>query len=277
MNVPPETCDYWGRLGHDPGALRRAVAGRLARIATAWELQVVGEPLRGGLTSVVHRVHRRGIDHALKVTPSVIDVGRAEAVALALWSGAGAVRLAGVSLDGEVRLLEWLEEVGADAVTDTQVAGLLMRLQCRDARAAALPPLSARVAQMFGWAERLEQDHVSGEAIRRCARDALALARSSPRPVIVHGDLQPKNLMRRQGEVVAIDPIPAVGDGAFDVALWSLTAPGYADAPGRAARIADVLGQDPARAVAWTGALAAVVAAWPQDEARRRVCAQLCA
>jgi len=271
-----ETRDYWMRLGIDVSAEHSHLSARITEACHSWHLEIVAGPLPGGLTSLVYQVRRDGTDYALKATPQMLHaLGRDESVALGLWAGDGAVRLAGGSLDGCLRLCEWLDPPGA--VTEDEVTAVLRKLQARPAAAAALPVLAERVRQMFDWAARMTQDYVAPDVLCRCGHDALALAETTPVQMIVHGDLQPKNLMRRDRSLVVIDPIPAVGDGAFDLALWSLTAPGYEDAPRRAARMAEVLGHDPARAVAWTRSLAAVVAAWPQDEMRRAVCAQMCA
>lgn len=276
MNVIPDaTRDYWTRLGLDVDAEAESLYRRIAAACEEWGLDVIAGPLPGGLTSVVHHVQRDGTDHALKATPRALAaLGRDELVALSLWAGQGAVRCVGSAPDSRVRLLEWLDPPGS--ASEEEVSALVRQLHAHDADTVLLSPLTERVGQMFAWAERMDQDYVPVDTLRRCARAALALAELPPRRVIVHGDLQPKNLMRRGGDLVAIDPIPGVGDGAFDLALWSLTAPGYRDAPRRAARVAEAVGYDPERAIAWTRSLAAVVAAWPQDEARRAKCAQMC-
>ena len=38
--------------------------------------------------------------------------------------------------------------------------------------------------------------------------------------LLLHGDLQAKNLIVSRGELVAVDPMPVVGPALFDIAFW---------------------------------------------------------
>lgn len=275
MEIPPDTLDFWRRHRADVAGEIHAARARLAWACAAWELVPIAGPLRGGLTSVVWHVRRAGVDLALKCTPAFATWCRDEGVALACWAGEGAVRRIDRSADGHVQLLEWLAPAGM--VDDEEVAGVVRALHRDVAEGAALLDLSERVGSMYAWAHGLAQDRVEVAHLQRAEPLARELVASTQDRVIVHGDLQGKNVMRRAGEVVAIDPIPALGDGAFDVALWCLSVPPWEHATVRAEVLAEAGGCHPDRAVRWVRALAAVVATWPQEPARRAVCGRLCA
>jgi len=147
------------------------------------------------------------------------------------------------------------------------VAAVLERLQARDARGAALGELAEDVDGVF-WRARRQPGRPPGRVLRRCHRIMLELCAAPERRVLIHGDLQRKNLMWRSGELVAIDPIPTVGDAAYDVALWALSVAPYEDATARARRMATRLGLDGERTELMTRAMSAAVALWPQVPTR---------
>jgi streptomycin 6-kinase len=107
---------------------------------------------------------------------------------------------------------------------------------------------------------RLARAVVERRANDERARWALAaierLEQDPPRPVLLHGDFDHRNLLRcsRRG-LAAIDPLPCAGDPAYDAGYWA-----QADGlPGRRARttaIADALGLDVRRVRAWCAVVA---------------------
>ncbi len=78
-------------------------------------------------------------------------------------------------------------------------------------------------------------------------------------PVLLHGDFQTKNLLEAAGgAVAAIDPLPCVGDPAFDAATWSVLSPTPAPIAARVEAIARALGCDPAPIARWAALLCAL-------------------
>jgi streptomycin 6-kinase len=60
-------------------------------------------------------------------------------------------------------------------------------------------------------------------ALRRARGEARELLHSfSDDAVLLHGDLEPRNILRcaRRG-IVAIDPIPCIGDASYDAGYWA--------------------------------------------------------
>lgn len=85
---------------------------------------------------------------------------------------------------------------------------------------------------------------------------ALALARellaAGGAPVLLHGDLMDKNLLWGKPGLVAIDPMPMIGDAHSDLGFWAATHPPAGRLRHRALEIASRTGRDPERAARWT-------------------------
>jgi streptomycin 6-kinase len=78
-------------------------------------------------------------------------------------------------------------------------------------------------------------------------------------PVLLHGDFQTKNLLEATGgAVAAIDPLPCVGDPAFDAATWSVLSPAPEPIAARVEAIARALAWDPAPVARWAALLCAL-------------------
>jgi streptomycin 6-kinase len=92
------------------------------------------------------------------------------------------------------------------------------------------------------------------------ARAATLMTSPPDRLWLLHGDLENKNILRcRRRGLVAIDPLPCIGDSAYDAGYWlaSVVEEGARDE--LSIRLSASLGLDPARVRAW----AAVVALEP--------------
>lgn len=260
MDAIPEPVLAWWALqpGLDVTAEAAELVARMESVAAEWGL-ALGPVLQGGVMSLVRLAERDGREYVLKAVPRFAHWAHDEATALHRWAGRGAVHLWGSSLDGRVLLLERLEH-GRPASVD-QVADVLRLLQSAEPRGVSLPPLASRVEEEFARARRRVAG-IPARTVRRCHRVALELCASDRAPVMVHGDLQQKNLLWRAGVAVAIDPIPAVGDATYDIALWALTERPYGDGVERAAAMAQRLGHDADRAALMCQAMSAAVAIW---------------
>jgi streptomycin 6-kinase len=100
-----------------------------------------------------------------------------------------------------------------------------------------------------------------GRALHTRAAAQLVAAPGPPSrpPALLHGDFQAKNLLERAGTAVAaIDPLPCVGDPAFDAATWSVLSPAPEPIAARVAAISRALHCDPAPIAGWAALLCAL-------------------
>jgi streptomycin 6-kinase len=197
----------------------------VAEVAQAWDLDV-GPPLEpGGNISWVAPARRRtdGLDAMLKLQMPHPE-SAPEATALRAWAGDGAVLL---HEHDPVRWALLIEACrpghGLDATggpPDAVRAGAEI-----GARLHAVPPpggLPTLVSVLGSWADSLEallpRHPASDPGLGRRALDTM---RERPaaveNPVLLHGDLNPTNLLAAEREPwLAIDPKPMLGDAAYD-------------------------------------------------------------
>lgn len=216
--VQPGFRAFVARIGGADGrAWIATLPVRLDELASAWGL-TLGSELPGGLLAcVVEATTADGADAVLKL-PSPWACVADELASLRLWQGRGAPSLLAADEERGALLLERIRPGGlALDATAEDVAALLDLLHVTAAH--GLPQLELKVRR------RLERAVAEGRARGRrleWAWDALArLAVGAPAPVLVHGDFDERNLLccGRRG-LCAIDPLPAVGDGAYDAAYW---------------------------------------------------------
>ncbi len=275
------------------GENARAWLERLPRIVAEmtdeWGL-VVGPPLEGGNISWVAPATRRndpsGAPLVLKVqVPS--PESDPEAAALTVWGGTGAVRVHAHDAARCALLLERCEpgdQLGEDS--DPEAAfeeGVRVAADLRRAAAAHPDALSAgrSVAGIAsGWADLLEQRGCPADGkgplddvLWRLALDTLRGAVSPERsaePVLLHGDLNPWNVLRSVRGWLAIDPKPLVGPPAMEVSrlVHQLAIPAGRDPSStiadRLTRAAEVVGLDRDDAARWALVDAVTIASFTQ-------------
>ncbi|MGK2950332.1 MAG: aminoglycoside phosphotransferase family protein [Acidimicrobiales bacterium] len=196
----------------------------VADLADAWELEV-GDPFEpGGQISWVAPVVCRsdGTAAVLKVQLPHPE-SDPEAAGLAAWDGDGTVHLLAHDPDRRALLLERccpgaaLADEGGTEVAVRAGARLGARLH----RVAAPPGLPTLAEVLDRWADELEgrlvQPYVDPGLGRLAVETMRRLPRACPRPVLLHGDLNPTNVLTaRRQPWLAIDPKPMVGDPAYD-------------------------------------------------------------
>jgi streptomycin 6-kinase len=275
--VPEGADDAW--LEQLPGAIA-ACAGR-------WGL-TVGEPLAGGLVGHVFACTTRDGDAAvLKLNPPSSDrfagTPAQEAAALRAWNGRGAVELLAFAPDRRALLTRRALPgtplpPGEEREALIAVADVLSRLFDATIPAVDFAPLVDAVDRHL--AAKLA---VAGDArellealIAEARASARSLAASASRAVLLHGDVMDKNLLRHHDRVVAIDPMPSVGDPHADVGFWAATRPPAAGLVARAAGLARLLGCDDARASRWAAvyAVGAACETWRTDTRELRAWAR---
>ena len=236
------------QFGERGRAWLSALPARLDELALEWKLEL-GETLPGGVLSCAVAVRTAEGPAVLKVTGPWSRT-EDEVAALRAWNGIAAPRLLQAT-DGAL-LLERIEP-GSRAVDaePRAVAEVFRQLH--------VAPLSGvwSVAERARWS--LDLAVVDGRASPVAASKALettaSLEADTAERVLLHGDLDHRNLLHcRTRGLAAIDPLPCVGDPAYDAAYWA-----HADRlPGvreRRTAIARELDLDPRRVDAWASVI----------------------
>lgn len=195
----------------------------VAAVAVDWDLEVGDPYLPGGQISWVAPVRRRdGVEAVLKLQLPHPE-SDPEAAGLRAWAGAGAVAL--IDHDPRRRALLIERCVPGRALIDlagTDEAVVIgARLGARLHATDPPPALPTLVEVLETWAEELAERLTLpfvDAGVGRFAVDTMQTRpRQCPRPVLLHGDLNPTNVLAAQREPwLAIDPKPMVGDPAYD-------------------------------------------------------------
>jgi streptomycin 6-kinase len=198
-------------------------AVRLARaLADAWELRPV-EVMSGGSMSLCVRCEGVDGEQLVLKIPADVAAGTAEIAALRAWGGNGAARVLREDAASSSMLMNYLGRVGEGRYGLEDVLALADRLHGGDTTGYAFGSVEGNLSRRIAWAaERFRGD------VNASHRDDLALVEklvdslvhAEPRQVLLHGDLQDKNLIVSGSELTAVDPMPVLGPGLFDVAFW---------------------------------------------------------
>jgi streptomycin 6-kinase len=202
----------------------RSLPTLVAELVELWDLELAA-PYEGAHVSWAAPVRRRRdrAELVLKVqAPS--PESAPEALALAAWSGEGAIRLHEHDPERCGLLIERCEPGTALQDEPDPVAALEEGLRVAAVLHQAPPPAAVppHAEAAVAWADRIEERRALVPDLPRVAWDlALELLRSrrpSDRQVLLHGDLNPTNVLRSERGWLAIDPKPLVGDPATDAA-----------------------------------------------------------
>ena len=187
-------------------------------MAIEWALKL-GAPFAGSNFSYVVPA---GDDAVLKIVSPDDDEADEEADALALWDGAGAVRVLRHDRGRRALLLE-------RAHPGTDLSGLP-----EDAATAIAVDVATCLWQPAGAPFRWIGDHVprwldAAQRGREPGHELIPTARklyrslNVGRAVLVHGDLHHHNILNTGKTYHAIDPKPMLGEPEYDVAsfLWN--------------------------------------------------------
>lgn len=226
-SVPPIPASLRENLAYGLGEveaqrwLEHAVE-RAEELFDRWDL-VPEEVLTGGSESLC--VKCQGPDGSAQVLklPASLPGGAAEIAALRAWRGDGAARVLRQDPAQSAMLMNFLGWVGMGSFTLDEVLDLADRLHVADPSSYDFPPVDANVARRVTWAEDrfAEAGLEAAQADLVVAQKVLAdlLFTDGPQ-VLLHGDLQPKNLIVSDDGLAVVDPLPAVGPAVFDVAFW---------------------------------------------------------
>jgi streptomycin 6-kinase len=250
----------------------------IAVCAERWSL-TVGIRLSGGLVGHVFACTTRDGDAAvLKLNPPSADefagTPEQQAAALRAWRGRGAVELLGFAPDQRA-LLTRRALPGTPLPPDDDenalrsLADVLSQLFDATIPAVEFDRLAQAVDRHL-----VRKLAVAGDArgmlwplIEKARASARALATSAPREVLLHGDVMDKNLLADHDRVVAIDPMPHVGDPHSDIGFWAATRSPASGLLTRAADLARLLSDDPDRASRWAAiyAVGSACETWRAD------------
>jgi streptomycin 6-kinase len=205
---------HFGREGR---AWLAAAPESLAAVARGWGLEL-GPPLSGGLLSLVHAVTLATGEPAVLKLSGPWARARDEATALLRWDGGPTPALLAFDEAASALLLERVlpGEPAAETEPDA-VAALLRRLHVPAGGEA--PALETVVEERLRTAAR--EGRANAKRLAWAHAATARLAESAPAPVLLHGDFDERNLLRcaRRG-LCAVDPLPALGDPAYDAATW---------------------------------------------------------
>jgi streptomycin 6-kinase len=209
------------------------------RLSIEWSVDL-GAAFEQSHVSLVVTAEHSSAEAVLKVPmPEEVDLGTLaadarsnEARALGIWAGNGAVRLLERDASSGAMLLdrcvpgEALENIRDGLETDRVATALLQRLHEPRPDADGFERLSDRAVRL---AETVAiRNEKSGARIDQwlvdTAIDLLTeLSTSGPDDVLLHGDLHHHNILSSYREPwLAIDPLPMLGDPAYDVVQYLL-------------------------------------------------------
>lgn len=227
------------------------------------------------MTSQIYTVRDQAALTILKLlASSEIDEQRG-ALALEHFAGQGAVRL--IRADERAQLMEYaagdelvtLVERGQDAQATAIIAQVIAQLHT-----AARPIPQSGLVPLERWFEALLQQaardrDAGGESIYvRSGRIAEELLRTQRDRRVLHGDIHHRNIRQSARGWLAFDPKGLVGERTYDCAntLCNPVMPDLVHNEARllatAAILADALGLDRWRVLAWTYAYACLNASW---------------
>lgn len=196
---------------------------RAEELFDAWDLEPE-QVLAGGSESLCVKCTGPDGDTVLKL-PASVSGGAGEIAALRAWDGNGAPRVLRDEPEHSAMLMPFLGWVGEGTYTLPQVLDLADRLHSADPTGYDFPSLAANLDRRVEWARDRFAEVADEEALADVARaekilDAIAGELADTDPVLLHGDLQPKNFIVSDAGLSVVDPLPAVGPALFDIALY---------------------------------------------------------
>lgn len=191
-------------------------------LAEAWELRPL-EVLSGGSFSLcVKCAGPKGELLVLKV-PASLEGGAAELAALRAWDGDGAARVLREDPESATMLMNYLGRVGEGDYGLEDIVDLAERLHRGAPDDYPFVAVHDNLARRIEWArERFREPGYERHQDDLEVAEKLVVDLQSPDtdPVLLHGDLQAKNLIVHGERLTAVDPMPVLGPAVFDVAFW---------------------------------------------------------
>ncbi|MBA2464399.1 MAG: phosphotransferase [Nocardioidaceae bacterium] len=187
-----------------------------------WRLEP-HEVLTGGSMSLCIKCEGTdGADLVLKI-PANVPGGATETAALRAWGGNGAARLLREDTATSAMLMNFLGRVGEGSYGVADIVDLAARLHAADPSGHPFGPIEENLARRVGWAR--DRFAVTGDVkhlddLATTEKMMPDLVSVQEPQVLLHGDLQAKNLIVHVDELTAVDPMPTLGPAVFDLAFW---------------------------------------------------------
>lgn len=242
---------------------------RVAHYEREWEL-AVDTFLPGGLLSCCLGVRTATGDEAVLKIRGPWTRADAEVLALTVWRGGPAAELFRADRDGDAVLLERIRpghhfDPSADGLSQfVELLDALHGTPVHPETAERLPRLVTVVESQIATAGEEAAARSGEEATalqphleRARERASVLLACQTDAPVLLHGDLENKNILRcdKRG-LVAIDPLPCVGDRTYDAGYWLSCAIDESERDTVAVKLASAVGLDATRIREWARVVA---------------------
>jgi streptomycin 6-kinase len=244
---------------------------RVEHYANSWQLDIEHH-LAGGLMSCCLAVSTSDGTAAVLKLDGPWTPARPEIRALTLWGGKAAPSLLRSDPVGGALLLERIEPGsifagGAEPADARRIADLLRALhapQSAPTLAQEFPSLAEIVENLITTAgeEAEARSHAEAIALRPTLERARRMVETlldswDGHASILHGDLETRNiLVCQKRNLVAIDPLPSVGDPAYDAGYWAASAQPAEARDQRCRLLAEALDLDPQRVRRWASVAA---------------------
>ncbi|MFC4376932.1 aminoglycoside phosphotransferase family protein [Nocardia halotolerans] len=277
MNVPtiPERLEaaiIFLRGEDDGRAWLGTLPDQLARYAQRWGLELESIADNGAMSCCAYCTETETGRAAVLKIPVDIEAGNTEMQMIDRWSAGNAAPSVlrqdvntGVFLMTRIipGTVAW---PGGDPVESASFATLLSRLNSPDLpEPPALKDLADVIEMRMGWARERFDDPRFVDAIQRIngnqhLADAQVvldkLLTTTEQPLVLHADLQAKNILQGPDLWYTIDPLGAVGDVNAEAALWVAIQDGPRTIGERLDDLAKHPLLTPNRLLAWTYVLA---------------------
>lgn len=269
--VPDDLRRTIGSWAGEPGQEWLASLPRLAaECAEQWSL-ALGEPYQpSGYTSLALRATRAGGTGCVLKLRCPDEWSQPEGAALRHYGGRAAVALLAGDAARDALLIERCSPGTPLLAEPDDVA---TRVVAETVRELWSPPAEGHPFRLLAdnaepWAAGIAASNVVEPRLRDETLELLAwLASSAPEDdVVLHCDLHPANVLRAERRRwLAIDPIPAVGDRAYDLAPVLRDRANSAVVSRRFDIVREITGLDPVRLRGWALVQSVEGAAWSYD------------
>ena len=242
--------------------------GTVNEYASQWNLTLTGIPDSGAMSCCVFAELPDGQDVVLKI-PFDRQTGLQESTLLDRWSNhGGAPRVYQVDDSTGVFLMERImpgtimePAPTTDAVSSIVI--LMERLHSVDVETLPMLPSVSQIVEMrLDWADerfRITNNAAGAELTASARFLAEELLSASAQTVLLHGDLQPKNILTsRASGLQVIDPLACVGAPVTDAALWAVIQDNSTSIDDRIRQLISLGGFDADELRAWTTVFAVV-------------------